>query len=143
MSIRFNWLKLLAAMVLASLIVGACGGGGDTGSDSASGGGDGDFKAAIVTDTAGLGDQSFNDSANRGLQQAGEELGIETQVYETSQPSDYEPSLAKAPSQGSDITFAIGFPKPRHTVSSSICCSFHKKRAQHTESASPSLILDS
>jgi basic membrane protein A len=30
-------------------------------------------------------------------------------VYETSQPSDYEPSLARAPSQGSDITFAIGF----------------------------------
>jgi basic membrane protein A len=94
-------------MIVTSLIVSACGGGGD---DSASGGGgDGDFKAAIVTDTAGLGDQSFNDSANRGLQRAGEELGIETQVYETSQPSDYEPSLARAPSQGSDITFAIGF----------------------------------
>ena len=109
MRIRFNWLKLLVVMVLASLIVGACGGGGDTGGDSASGGGDGDFKAAIVTDTAGLGDQSFNDSANRGLEKAGADLGIETQVYETSQPSDYEPSLAQAPSQGSDITFAIGF----------------------------------
>jgi basic membrane protein A len=102
MKIRYKLLSLLAAMVLVSLVVSACGGGGGAG------GGD-SFKAAIVTDTAGLGDQSFNDSANRGLQQAGEELGIETQVYETSQPSDYEPSLARAPSQGSDITFAIGF----------------------------------
>ncbi len=106
MRIRFNWLRLLVVMTLVSLIVSACGGGGG---DTSSSGGDGDFKAAIVTDTAGLGDQSFNDSANRGLQRAGEELGIETQVYETSQPSDYEPSLARAPSQGSDITFAIGF----------------------------------
>jgi len=106
MRVRYNLWSVLAAMALVSLIVGACGGGGG---DTSSGGGDGDFKAAIVTDTAGLGDQSFNDSANRGLQRAGEELGIETQVYETSQPSDYEPSLARAPSQGSDITFAIGF----------------------------------
>jgi basic membrane protein A len=102
---RFKFWSLLAALVLVSL-VGACGG---SGGGEAAGGTEGDFKAAIVTDTAGLGDQSFNDSANRGLQRAGEELGIETQVYETSQPSDYEPSLARAPSQGSDITFAIGF----------------------------------
>jgi basic membrane protein A len=62
-----------------------------------------------VTDTAGLGDQSFNDSANAGLERAKAELGIDGQVYETAQPSDYEPSLAQAPSQGADLTFAIGF----------------------------------
>ncbi len=106
MKIRFKLWSVLAAMVLVSLIVSACGGGGDAGGGDA--GGD-SFKAAIVTDTAGLGDQSFNDSANRGLEKAGKDLSIETQVYETSQPSDYEPSLARAPSQGSDITFAIGF----------------------------------
>jgi basic membrane protein A len=92
-------------MVTVSLLVSACGGGGG----GAAEGGDESFKAAIVTDTAGLGDQSFNDSAKRGLDRAAAELGIETQVYETSQPSDYEPSLAQAPGQGSDITFAIGF----------------------------------
>jgi basic membrane protein A len=91
-------------MLLVGLMAGACGK-----DDSGDSGKDDSFKAAIVTDTAGLGDQSFNDSANRGLEKAGSELGIETQVYETSQPSDYEPSLSRAPSQGSDITFAIGF----------------------------------
>ena len=108
MKIRFNMWSLLAVLVLVSLIVSACGGGGDAAGGASGGEGD-SFKAAIVTDTAGLGDQSFNDSAKRGLDQAAEELGIETQVYETSQPSDYEPSLAQAPGQGSDITFAIGF----------------------------------
>lgn len=104
MSKRINLWSLLVVLVLASLVMGACG--GDSGGAA---GGDDTFKAAIVLDTAGLGDQSFNDSANRGLERAKTELGIETQVYETSQPSDYEPSLAQAPSQGSDITFAIGF----------------------------------
>ena len=106
MKIRFNLWSLVAIIVVSGLVATACGGGGET---AGGGEGDSDFKAAIVTDTAGLGDQSFNDSANRGLQQAGSELGIATQVYETSQPSDYEPSLQRAPSQGNDITFAIGF----------------------------------
>lgn len=105
---RFRLWSTLALMLLISLFVSACGG-GDEAAGGSSGDGGGDFKAAIVTDTAGLGDQSFNDSANRGLEKAGADLGIATQVYETSQPSDYEPSLARAPSQGSDITFAIGF----------------------------------
>ncbi len=98
--------SLLTVMILVSLVVSACGGGGG---GAAGGGGEGKFKSAIVLDVAGLGDQSFNDSANRGLEKAKAELGIDTQVYETSQPSDYEPSLAKAPSQGSNLTFAIGF----------------------------------
>jgi len=105
MKSHFRLWSVLALLVLISVFVSACGGG----NEEAASGGDSDFKAAIVTDTAGLGDQSFNDSANRGLEQAKSELGIAGQVYETSQPSDYEPSLAKAPSQGSDITFAIGF----------------------------------
>ena len=105
---RFRLWSVLALMVLISLFVSACGGSGEEAA-SDSGGGDSDFKAAIVTDTAGLGDQSFNDSANRGLEQAKSELGIEGQVYETSQPSDYEPSLSQAPAQGADITFAVGF----------------------------------
>lgn len=103
---RFRVWSLLAVILLVGLLAGACGGGKDKAADDSGGG---SFKAAIVTDTAGLGDQSFNDSANRGLEKAKADLGIETQVYETSQPSDYEPSLARAAAQGSDLTFAIGF----------------------------------
>ena len=67
------------------------------------------YKASIVLTVAGLGDQSFNDAAYRGLQQAESELGIDIHVYETSDPSEYEVNLLQAPSQDSDITFAIGF----------------------------------
>ena len=95
---------LLSITLSIGLLLSACGGGGDD-----TGAGEGDFKAAIVTDTAGLGDQSFNDSANAGLEQAKTDFGIDGQVYETAQPSDYEPSLAQAPAQGADLTFAIGF----------------------------------
>lgn len=110
MKSRFKLLTLLITIIAITMLLVACGGDdGGGGEEGAAEGEATDFKAAIVTDVAGLGDQSFNDSAKRGLDRAAEELGIETQVYETSQPSDYEPSLLEAPAQGSDITFAIGF----------------------------------
>lgn len=68
-----------------------------------------DFQAALVTGAAGLGDKSFNDSAKAGLDRAGEELGIKTQVIESVQNSDFEPNLDQAPRQGNDIAFAVGF----------------------------------
>jgi len=68
-----------------------------------------DFQAAIITGTAGLGDKSFNDSANAGLQRAADELGITPVVIESAQNSDFEPNLDQAPRQGNDIAFAIGF----------------------------------
>jgi len=105
-NMRFS-IKLVSLLIIIlsiGLLLSACGGGGDdTGASGDS------FKAAIVTDTAGLGDQSFNDSANAGLEKAKTDFGIQGQVYETAQPSDYEPSLAQAPSQGAGLTFAIGF----------------------------------
>ncbi len=68
-----------------------------------------DFQAAIVTGTAGLGDKSFNDSANAGLERARDELGIDITVIESAQNSDFEPNLDQAPREGNDIAFAIGF----------------------------------
>jgi basic membrane protein A and related proteins len=101
MKIRPNVWALLTVMLVIGLLITACGG--------ASAADDETFGAAIVLTTTGLGDQSFNDSAKAGLDRAEEELGIQTQVFETAQPSDYEPSLIQAPTLGSNITFAIGF----------------------------------
>ncbi len=93
------------AFLIAALVFSACGA-----DDSAGTGATGGFKAAIVLTTTGLGDKSFNDSAKAGLDRAQKELGVQTQVLETTQPSDYEPNLIQSPSYGNDITFAIGFP---------------------------------
>lgn len=62
----------------------------------------------MVTDTAGLGDQSFNDLADKGGKQAAAELGIEWKVIESADASAYEPNLTAGAEQG-QLTVAVGF----------------------------------
>ena len=62
----------------------------------------------MVTDTAGLGDQNFNDLAKRGLDQAVEEFGVQGEVIESRDASSYIPNLTQAAEQ-SDLTVAVGF----------------------------------
>lgn len=62
----------------------------------------------MVTDTAGLGDQNFNDLANRGGTQAAEEFGIEWRVIESIDATAYVPNLTAGAEQG-DLTVAVGF----------------------------------
>ena len=64
--------------------------------------------ATLVTDTAGIGDQNFNDLANAGGERAAEELGIEWKVLESSTAADYETNLTLAVEQG-DIAVPNGF----------------------------------
>ena len=103
--------KLLGSLVLvAALAASGCGGGGSGGEGGSGGGGGGEsVRAAIVTDVGGLGDQSFNDSANAGLVRAGEELGAETDVLESGSPTDYENNLTQLSDNGFSPVFAVGF----------------------------------
>jgi len=64
--------------------------------------------ATLVTDTAGIGDQNFNDLANAGGERAAEELGVDFRVIESQTAADYEPNLTLGLEQG-DIVAAIGF----------------------------------
>lgn len=68
-----------------------------------------DFKVGMVTDVGGLGDQSFNDAAWRGLQLAKDDLGIEITVVESSTMTDYVPNLTTLAEQDYDMVWAIGF----------------------------------
>ncbi|MGE5553880.1 MAG: BMP family lipoprotein [Betaproteobacteria bacterium] len=67
------------------------------------------YKIAMVTDIGGLGDQSFNDAAYRGLQRAGKELGMEIKVVESKKMDDYETNLSNLADQKYDEVWAIGF----------------------------------
>lgn len=67
-----------------------------------------EFVVTMVTDTAGLGDQNFNDLAKRGLDQAAAELGITPEVIESTEAADYVPNLTQAAEQ-SDLVVAVGF----------------------------------
>ena len=62
----------------------------------------------MVTDTAGLGDQNFNDLAKRGLDRSVEELGVQGEVIESRDAASYVPNLIQAAEQ-SDLTVAVGF----------------------------------
>jgi basic membrane protein A and related proteins len=64
--------------------------------------------ATMVTDTAGIGDESFNDLALEGGERAASELGIEFNVLESQTAADYVRNLTDGAEQG-DLTVAVGF----------------------------------
>jgi basic membrane protein A and related proteins len=104
-------LRLFAALGAALVVSVGCGGGGGGGEDTGGGGGGGEAEqeAALVLDVGGLGDQSFNDSAFRGLEQANEEFGTGTEYLESGSPTDYVGNLTQLAESGYNPTFAIGF----------------------------------
>lgn len=66
---------------------------------------------AIVTDTAGLNDRSFNFLANKGRLRAEKELGMTTRAFISKTTSDYLPNLAAAAQDAGDggVVIANGF----------------------------------
>jgi basic membrane protein A and related proteins len=106
---RLILLALLAALVLG---VAACGDDDDDG-----GGGDGaaqeqegkSIKAGLVTDIGGLNDRSFNFLANKGLEDAEKELGVEGRVLISKSNGDYVPNLTTLAQQQFDVIISVGF----------------------------------
>ncbi|MGM0446288.1 MAG: BMP family lipoprotein [Bacillota bacterium] len=68
-----------------------------------------EFKVGMVTDVGGLGDESFNDSAWRGLQRAEEDFDVEINVIESNTMTDYTPNLSSLAEQGYDLVWGVGF----------------------------------
>ncbi|MGB3328991.1 MAG: BMP family ABC transporter substrate-binding protein [Thermomicrobiales bacterium] len=67
-----------------------------------------DVTLTLVTDTAGIGDQSFNDMAKKGGDDAVAEFGITLKVLESQTAADYVPNLTQAAESGT-LTAGIGF----------------------------------
>jgi basic membrane protein A and related proteins len=64
--------------------------------------------ATMVTDTAGLGDQNFNDLANAGGMQAATDFGIEWKVIESVDIPSYVPNLSAGAESG-QLVVGVGF----------------------------------
>ncbi len=64
--------------------------------------------ATMITDTAGLGDQNFNDLANLGGSMAAEQFGAEWRVIESVDAAAYVPNLTAAAEQG-QLVVGVGF----------------------------------
>ena len=107
-SFRFFLLALIAALALG---IAACGDDDDDG-----GGGDGaaqeeakSIKAGVVTDIGGLNDRSFNFLANKGLEDAEADLGVEGRVLISKSNGDYVPNLTTLAQQQYDLSISVGF----------------------------------
>lgn len=90
----------MATVVSASLLVG-CSGNNESASDDK-------ITVAMITDVAGVNDQSFNQSAWEGLQRAEKELGIEVKYLESKQDSDYATNIETLVDEDVDLILGVG-----------------------------------
>ncbi|HZO86967.1 MAG TPA: BMP family ABC transporter substrate-binding protein [Chthonomonadaceae bacterium] len=67
------------------------------------------IRAAVVLDTGGPDDKSFNAAAVEGLERAKKELGVEGRYVESKDESEYKTNLTSLANDGYDVVFAIGY----------------------------------
>jgi basic membrane protein A len=110
----------LLLLVIVLLVLGGCGsddesvGGGTTAAGTTAAATTGEaagaaIKVGLVTDIGGLDDRSFNFLANKGLQRAKDELGVEGRVVISKSDADYVPNLTTLAKQDYDLVIAVGF----------------------------------
>ncbi len=69
---------------------------------------EGKMTIAMITDVAGVNDQSFNQSAWEGLQKAEKELGVNVKYLESHQDSDYASNIETLVDEGVDLILGVG-----------------------------------
>jgi basic membrane protein A len=67
------------------------------------------LKLCQITDTGGIDDRSFNETAWKGFLQAQTDLGAEVKYLESTSEADYEPHLASFLAEGCDLIMTVGF----------------------------------
>jgi len=67
------------------------------------------FSVAMVTDTGGVSDQSFNQSSWEGLQELSRKTGAKVSYLESKQETDYSSNLDKLVDSGNNLIWGIGF----------------------------------
>jgi basic membrane protein A and related proteins len=108
---------ILIALILAvgSFAVAACGSDDDSSTGGAAAGSTSTaapakkIKVGLVTDIGGLNDRSFNALANKGLEDAKSQLGIEGRVLISKSNADYTPNLTTLAQQKYDLIISVGF----------------------------------
>ncbi len=122
---------VVAMLAVVMLILAACTGGGE--SPAASGGASdapasmapeseapaseapesmapsADYKACMVSDVGGIDDNSFNQNAWEGMQQAESELGVEVTFLESRSAEDYARNIDQHVADSCDMIITVGF----------------------------------
>jgi basic membrane protein A and related proteins len=109
-------IAIALSLAVGALGVAACGssndkssGGSSSSSSSSASSGAKKLKVGLVTDIGGLNDRSFNFLANKGLQDAQKQLGIQGRVLISKSNADYIPNLTTLAQQKYDLVIAVGF----------------------------------
>lgn len=102
----------LSLVLAAGTLLSACGSSEDK--DNAGGSKKDGYSVAMVTDTGGVDDKSFNQSAWEGIQSFGEENGLEKgtggfDYLQSQSDADYETNLNKLVRQKFDLVYGIGY----------------------------------
>lgn len=92
---------VMAALVVASLVLAACGGGAT--------GGSGALKVGMVTDMGGIDDKSFNATAYAGVEKAVADLGVEGKYLESTQQADYAKNIQQFVDEDTNLIVTVGF----------------------------------
>jgi basic membrane protein A len=91
--------SIVAILMLVSLVLSACAGAGPSEG----------LKVGLVTDTGGVNDKSFNQSAWAGVERAAEEFGLDANFIESKQPTDYEKNIDQFATEDYDVIITVGF----------------------------------
>jgi basic membrane protein A len=105
-------IAIALSLAVGAFGVAACGSDDDSGSGSSSQSttqAAKKIKVGVVTDIGGLNDRSFNALANKGLQDAIKQLGVEGRVLISKSNADYVPNLTTLAQQKYDLVIGIGF----------------------------------
>jgi basic membrane lipoprotein Med (substrate-binding protein (PBP1-ABC) superfamily) len=98
-----KWLTIFAVMVALTLVATACTGTGTTG------GGDAKPRIAVVLDTGGENDRSFNEYTLKGARDAAKELGLDFAYVVSEATTDYEKNINNFVSEGYTLIITVGF----------------------------------
>lgn len=96
-------MRTLLLVLLPALSLGACKNGGGPASAARP------LSVGLVFDIGGRGDNSFNDSAARGLERAKVELGIAAEELEPGDGADRESALRQLAAKDHALVFGVGF----------------------------------
>ncbi len=107
---------LFALLAVFAIVAAACGNDDDDDAvGNGNGNGDSDLRVGMVYDIGGRGDQSFNDAAARGLDQAADDFGVDTRDLEPSGTGeDREELLRLLADEGYDLIIGVGFAFEEH-----------------------------
>ena len=110
----------LTATIVLAVLAAACGGAAPGGGPGGGVDGGGGITVGMALDVGGLGDKSFNDAANRGLQAAIDEGLVaqeDTELLEANQTgSNRDENLTTLADQGFDLIVAVGFAFSEHVA---------------------------